>query len=83
MLAFLDHRIETQMAKLSDEVKADLRAHAAEAIAKRESEVGPVRMPVAKPLGSRWPDATKPQKRRSAGTRAARSRNPRRFSSPA
>lgn len=48
VLAFLEQRIETQMAKLTDDVKADLRAHAAQAIAKRESEVGPVKLPAVK-----------------------------------
>lgn len=48
VLAFLEQRIETQMAKLTDDVKADLRAHAAQAIAKRENEVGPVKLPAVK-----------------------------------
>jgi len=48
-LAFLDQKIETQMAKLTDDVKADLRTRAVDAIAKREAEAGPVRIPVAKP----------------------------------
>ena len=48
VLAFLEQRIETQMTKLTDEVKADLRAHAAQAIAKREGEVGPVKLPTVK-----------------------------------
>jgi len=48
VLAFLEQKIETQMANLTDDVKADLRAHAAQAIAKRESEVGSVKLPTVK-----------------------------------
>ena len=49
VLAFLEQKIETQMANLTGDVKADLRSYAAEAIAQRETEAGLVRIPVAKP----------------------------------
>lgn len=48
-LTFLEQRIDTQMAQLGDKVKADLRAHAAQALAKREAESGPVKLPGTKP----------------------------------
>ena len=49
MLAFLEERIETQMGKISADARADLRTHAVAAIAKREGEVGPIKMPTAAP----------------------------------
>ncbi len=48
VLAYLEERIGTQMAKLTDNEKAHLRAHAIQAIAKREREVGPVHLPAVK-----------------------------------
>jgi len=48
VLAYLEERIETQMGKLTDDMKADLRTHAAQVIAKRENEVGPVKLPTVK-----------------------------------
>lgn len=48
VLAFLEERIGAQMAKLTDDEKANLRAHAVQAIAKRESEIGPVQLPAVK-----------------------------------
>ncbi len=48
VLAFLEERIGAQMAKLTDDEKANLRAHAVQAIAKRESEIGPVKLPTLK-----------------------------------
>ena len=48
VLAFLEQRIETQMTNLSDDVRAELRAHAVQAVAKREGEVGPVKLPAMK-----------------------------------
>lgn len=44
VLAYIEKHISTKMAKLTDDEKADLRAHAIQAIAKRE-EVGPVQLP--------------------------------------
>lgn len=48
VLAYVEERIGTQMAKLTDDEKANLRAHAIQAIAKREREVGPVQLPAVK-----------------------------------
>ena len=48
VLAYVEERIGTQMAKLTDDEKANLRAHAIQAIAKKEREVGPVQLPAAK-----------------------------------
>ena len=48
VLAYVEERIGTQMAKLTDDEKANLRAHAVQAIAKREREVGPVQLPAVK-----------------------------------
>lgn len=48
VLAFLEERIGAQMAKLTDDEKANLRVHAIQAIAKREREVGPVQLPAVK-----------------------------------
>ncbi len=45
VLAYVEERIGTQMTKLTDDEKANLRAHAIQAIAKREREVGPVQLP--------------------------------------
>lgn len=70
VLAFLEQKIETQMANLTDNVKADLRSHAAEAIAKREAEAGPVRIPDAKPARKQAAgrdQATEAPKRRGKG----------------
>lgn len=49
VLSFVEQRIESQMAQFSREVKEELRAHAAQALAKREAEGKPVRVPDAKP----------------------------------
>ena len=48
MLAYVEEQIGTQMAKLTDDEKANLRARAVQAIAKREREVGPVQLPAVK-----------------------------------
>ena len=48
VLAYIEERIGTQMAKLTDDEKANLRTHAVQAIAKREREVGPVQLPAVK-----------------------------------
>lgn len=48
VLAYVEERIGTQMAKLTDDEKANLRTHAVQAIAKREREVGPVQLPAVK-----------------------------------
>ena len=53
VLAFLEERIETQMGKIDADARADLRTHAAQAIAKREAEVGPIKMPTAAPTQKR------------------------------
>ena len=53
MLAFLKQRIDTQMAQLSASVRADLRTHAVQALAKREAEGGPVKVPASKPQRNR------------------------------
>ena len=47
-LAYIEKQIGTQMAKLTDDEKASLRAHAFQALAKREREVGPVQLPAEK-----------------------------------
>lgn len=49
VLSFVEQRIESQMTRFSREVKEELRAHAAQALAKREAEGKPVRVPDAKP----------------------------------
>lgn len=70
VLAFLEQKIETQMANLTDNVKADLRSHAAEAIAKREAEAGPVRIPdakLARKQAAGRDQATETPKRRGKG----------------
>lgn len=47
-LSFIEQRIEAQMGNFTREVKAELREHAAQALAKREAEGKPVRVPEAK-----------------------------------
>ena len=53
VLAFLEQRIDTQMARLGASVRADLRSHAARVLAKREAETGPVKVPASKPQRNR------------------------------
>jgi len=71
VLAYLEERIETQMGKLTDDVKADLRTHAAQAIAKRENEVGLVKLPTVeadrKQQAGRDQAAEAPKRKASGG----------------
>ena len=80
-LAFLEERIETQMSKISADLRADLRAHAAQAIGKREAEVGPIKLPTAAP---RQKQAAKqeqgkvaPKRQESGGEHPAQVQQPR------